>query len=471
MKKIILLIFSIFITILIIPNVEAKGVSRVKNDYYYTRTHPDGTRYSDQDYSYYIDGRIVYCIEPGVRLGSDYNELDNYNIPYKNKLRILLAAYYGYMYQDRKDYRYAIATQSIIWKEILGTYPVYSTKLWGEGEILDLSYFISKINNSINNSLKQPNLVSDGEILVGKKITFSDTNNVLANYELSNFTNNASQIVSNRFSIHMDKSGNQTISLKRKRDYDKDYKVFGDNNQQHLLMAGNIPELDYEQTFYVNPVTYHFKIIDSETKNELDGITLNVDNNKLTNNDSYVVDHYHAFYVSIISVPEGYTNNNKELLLDNYNYKDFTLTLSIDPFYTDYTIYKTYDEINPEENAIFELINNETNKLQGVYSTNEEGIFNLHLKYGTYTLNQLKGIEGYSFVSYTINNTKPQTRNTNFINLNDEKILTNDDIVDINIEEEPIALELVQTGNNIHLSFLVFIFPLLCLLRKKIIAI
>ena len=236
-------------------------------------------------------------------------------------------------------------------------------------------------------------------------------------------------------------------------------------------MAGNIPELDYEQTFYVNPVTYHFKIIDSETKNELDGITLNVDNNKLTNNDSYVVDHYHAFYVSIISVPEGYTNNNKELLLDNYNYKDFTLTLSIDPFYTDYTIYKTYDEINSEENAIFELINNETNKLQGVYSTNEEGIFNLHLKYGTYTLNQLKGIEGYSFVSYTINNTKPQTRNTNFINLNDEKILTNDDIVDINIEEEPIALELVQTGNNIHLSFLVFIFPLLCLLRKKIIAI
>ena len=96
MKKIVILIFLIT-TILAIPKVEAKEVTRVKNNYYYTRYHPNGVKYSDQDYSYYIDDKIVYCIEPGVRLGSDYSELDNYHIPYENKLWILLAAHFGYM--------------------------------------------------------------------------------------------------------------------------------------------------------------------------------------------------------------------------------------------------------------------------------------------------------------------------------------------------------------------------------------
>ena len=84
------MIFSITIILLSIQTVKAESVTRVMNDYYYLRTHPDGTRYSDRDYTYFIDGKVVYCIEPGVRLGSDYSVLDNYNIPYENKLRILL---------------------------------------------------------------------------------------------------------------------------------------------------------------------------------------------------------------------------------------------------------------------------------------------------------------------------------------------------------------------------------------------
>ena len=469
MKKIVILIFLVMLT-LTMPKVDAQTVTRVKNNYYYTRYHPNGVKYSDQDYSYYIDDKIVYCIEPGIKLGSDYNELDNYDIPYENKLRILLAAHFGYMYENRRDYRYAMATQSIIWKEILGTYPVYSTELWEKGTILNLSYYITIIENSINKYIKELNFVTENDIIVGKTITLRDTSDALSNYDISAY-NDGDTLSGNLIHVRYDKAGYNTLSLKSKRYYKANYKVYGDSNHQHLLMPGDIPELDYETTIYVNPITLKFKIVDSETKKEVDKVTLEVDGKIIKNNEEYIIDYYHVTNYSIKEVPDGYILDDSLKTTENFSQKEYTITLSIDPIYNDYKIHKTYDEINPEEDAIFELINNDTKKLQGVYSTNKDGNFNLHLRYGTYTLNQLKGIEGYNLVSYKINNTQPKTRTIKTINLNDEKILNNneEEIVNISVEEEP--QELVQTGKDISLLSFILYFPIICLLRKKIIAI
>ena len=485
MKKIVILIFLIT-TILAIPKVEAKEVTRVKNNYYYTRYHPNGVKYSDQDYSYYIDDKIVYCIEPGVRLGNDYSELDNYDIPYEKKLRILLAAHFGYMYENRKDYRYAMATQSIIWKEILGTYPVYSTKLWEQGEILDLSYYIKTIENSINKYEKKLNLITNEDIIVGKTITFEDTSNVVSNYDLSEYGDSDS-LLGHLVHVRYDTAGNHTLSIKSKRYYKYNYKVYGDSDHQHLLMPGDIPELDYEETIYVNPITLKFKTIDSETKEEIDNVTLDVDGKTIKNNEEYIIDYYHVTKFSIKEVPDGYILNDNIRTTENFGQKEYTITLSINPIYNDFKVHKTYDEVNPEEDAIFELINNDTNKLQGVYFTNKDGNFDLHLRYGTYTLNQLKGIEGYNLVSYIIYNTQPKTRIIKTINLNDEKILNNDiekiieDIIieenkisdenEVNITDENYTQNLVQTGNDISFLSFIILFPIICLLRKKIIAI
>ncbi|MCR5482949.1 MAG: hypothetical protein K6E99_00855 [Bacilli bacterium] len=478
MKKIVILIFLV-ILILTIPKVDAMEVTRVKNDYYYTRYHPNGVKYSDQDYSYYIDGKIVYCIEPGVKLGSDYSELDNYDIPYENKLRIILAAHFGYMYENRKAYKYAMATQSIIWKEILGTYPVYSTKLWEKGEILDLSYYIKNIENSINRFEKKLNLVTKDDIIVGKTLTFEDINDTISNYDISDY-NDSDPLLGNLVHVRYDTAGPQTLSIKSKRYYKSNYKVYGDANHQHLLMPGDIPELDYEKTIIVNPITVKFKIIDSETKEEVNNVTLEVDGKTIKNNEKYIINYYHVLDISIKEVPEGYILDESIKNSENYSQKEYTIKLSIDPIYNDYKVHKTYDEVNPEENAIFELINNDTEKLHGVYFTNKDGDFDLHLRYGNYTLNQLKGIEGYNLVSYIIYNTQPKTRTVKTINLNDEKILDNNkeklieekpEQNEVNITDEQEPLELVQTGKDYsQLSFILY-FLLICLLRKKIIAI
>ncbi len=472
MKKIVILIFLIML-ILTIPKVDAKEVTRVSNNVYYTRYHPNGVRYSDQDYSYFIDGKIVYCIEPGTKLGSDYSELDNYDIPYENKLRILLAAHYGYMYQNRKDYRYRIATQSIIWKEILGTYPVYSSELWEQGEILDLSYFINLIEASINNHIKKPHLVPVGEPILGKKITIEDMHRVLAYYDTTGYGVNP--LLGQYMNVTFEKSGYNKISLKTIREYDDNYKVFGDANHQHLIMAGNIPELDYEYAIYVKPVKLNFKVIDSETKKEVDGVTLNVDDTTITNDETYTIYDYHSCNVSIKEVPNGYVLDESIINLKNYEQIENTITISLDPIYNDYLVHKTYDEIHPEENAIFDLLNNDTKELEGTYTTDSNGNFNLHLKYGNYTLNQTKGIEGYNLVSYIIKNTQPKTRTISTINLNDEKILNNNeekkDEYEVNITDKTYTQNLVQTGKDINLLYFILLFPIICLLRKKIIAI
>ena len=472
MKKIILLIFSITIILLSIQTVKAESVTRVMNDYYYLRTHPDGTRYSDRDYTYFIDGKVVYCIEPGVRLGSDYSVLDNYNIPYENKLRILLAAQGGYMFNNHNDFRFAIATQSIIWQEILGTETIYSTELWGKGEILDLTYFKSVIYGYIENKIKQPNLINLNDIIVGNPTKFDDKNGSLGNYDISIFT---PYPIYQSLEKTFDEFGYHTIKLDRKPEYNYNYKVYGDSNHQHLLMPGDIPELNYSKEIYVNPITYNFKIIDSETNNEVNDVTLKVNNEIINNKDSYVLYYNEPLNVNIESVPDGYSFDKSIKTYKIYNELNHTIVLSIDPIYNDYIINKTYDEIYPEENAIFELINDKNNNLQGVYTTNSDGKFNLHLKYGNYTLNQLKGIDGYKLISYKINNSKPNSRNTFTINLNDEKIINEEKISNnndqVDIIDDSFAQYLVSTGSNIPTIILLLIFPLICLLTKKIIVI
>ena len=63
----------------------------------------------------------------------------------------------------------------------------------------------------------------------------------------------------------------------------------------------------------------------------------------------------------------------------------------------------------PEQNAKFELYNNETNELIDTLITDEDGFSNIYLRFGTYRLHQIEGEEGYKFISdyiFTVDGTK-----------------------------------------------------------------
>ena len=385
-------------------------------------------------------------------------------------MRIILAAYYGYFYGNYKDIRYALATQSIIWKEILGTYPVFSTELWEKGTILDLSFFISNIEKKINDNNKLPNLVPNKEIVVGNVVMFRDTNNVINSYDYSEYTNSGTLI--NEPSIYFPEAGIHTFKLNRNRYYDHNYRIYVDSDKQKLIMPGNIPELDYEFSVDVKPLNVHFEFKDSETNEKINGVKLKFNGELLNDNDTYTINRYTICTIQFESVPDKYELDTSIKNFDNYSSSDITLNFKLKPVYNYFTINKTYDDIYPEEDAIFELINNENNKLQGVYVTDSNGSFKMHIKYGTYTLNQLKGIQGYTLITETINNTHPNISGNEYtINLNDKRLENKSDIIQDsftitpenteildnnqvdNIDDYPYTLELVSTGNNISLLF------------------
>lgn len=62
-----------------------------------------------------------------------------------------------------------------------------------------------------------------------------------------------------------------------------------------------------------------------------------------------------------------------------------------------------------EEDAEFELYDVNTNELITILKSNEDGIITYHFGFGTYRLHQIKGKEGYDFISdyeFTIDNSK-----------------------------------------------------------------
>ena len=474
MKKIVIIILISIMSFSIIPKVKAYEVVKNYTDYYFTRYNSDGTSFSDKATLYYINGNPVFCIEPGKKLGSSYSIDENYNLNYKNKIRILLAAYYGYMYGNNRDYRFGLATQSIIWKEILGSYPVYSTELFGQGEVINLGYFISVIEGLIDSHEKTMNLVTDDDIVIGASVRFEDLNKAVRDYTSNDIRINS--INGHIMNIIFETVGERTLYFKRKDDYSENYKIFTSGDNQALLMAGNIRELDYRKTVDVKPINVTFTCKDSITKENINNATISINDEIIDCNSTYVINDLRPITYKINSVPEGYILNDKINFYDNYKKENVNVKIYIDPIINEYTVYKTYDEDTPEENAIFELLDSD-NKTINVYKTDKEGKFNLELRYGIYTLNQLKGIEGYSLVNTSIDNTKENNKKeTLIIRLNDEKILNNDSLVDT-INEVSLFNDsntnptyLIQTGKENTLLLLI-ILSLICLLSKKVIAI
>lgn len=475
MKKIVIVIFSIVVILMSITKVYAYDVIKVNSDYYYTRINSDGTKFSDKAVSYYINSKPVYCIEPGKKLGNNYTINENYNINSENKLRILLAAHYGYLYGNNIDHRYSLATQSIIWKELTGSYPIYSTQLFGEGNILDLTFYIKDIENKINSYYKGLDLYTDQDIHIGSSISFIDKSK-----SLNMYTSNDVYITpnSNIFNITFDTIGSKKLSFTRKKEYNENYKVFSDGSFQALLMAGNIPELNYTLDVLVKPVELKVNVKDSETKEIINNCSINIDNNTVPCNSTYTFNE--AFYHKIFleSVPDDYILNEKVITYSSYSKEKNEITIYVNPYYNDYTIYKTYDDEFPEENAIFELINDEGNLID-TYTTDSNGEFKLHLRPGNYYLNQIKGKTGYTLVKKEINSIINNKKSiNNLIHLNDEKILDNNLEVNTNNDHpqpefkiDTISESLVSTGDKLSLKCLLIVFSLLCLLTKKVIAI
>src|SRR5574344_77887 len=117
-----LFLFVVAIIYMFMGNVEVKAATsslvrdKVPN-YYYERTKSN--YYFSYQHSFYtFDGRVAYCIEPGIDIiHTEYNvhtDISVSDISMEQMNQAKLIAYYGYEYPGHHTARYRVATQKMV---------------------------------------------------------------------------------------------------------------------------------------------------------------------------------------------------------------------------------------------------------------------------------------------------------------------------------------------------------------------
>lgn len=175
------------------------------------------------------------------------------------------------------------------------------------------------------------------------------------------------------------------------------------NNQKVTLNAGETIRL----TDTNNALSKFFEVPESN-----ESVSFSIEGNDL------VIQSHKGYEGEINLIPKD--NNNPPLLYSGANqrcigkgdpeYRNAKILLDVS---TEFTFDKVYGSSNsgtyiPEENAVFELYNNETNELITTLITDEFGKASIFLNFGTYRLHQIQGKDGYKFVNdyvFTIDGT------------------------------------------------------------------
>ena len=198
----------------------------------------NGSYFSSNQKKYVMDGRVVYCIEPGMNIMTrEYGSLDLSFSNFSQDVldRISLIGYYGYDYPGHSTDRYFMATQELIWETIGNNEVHFTTGINNTGDYIDIDYEKNEIMNLVNSHYLKPSFDSGSfDVVVGDDLVLVDDNHVLLNYE----------VVSGNAYIDGDKLvvddvllGSNQIKLKRKK-YDQLSSIYfkASNSQDFMFL-------------------------------------------------------------------------------------------------------------------------------------------------------------------------------------------------------------------------------------------
>ena len=130
---------------------------------WYTRRGGGQAYMSAQYETYTMNGKVVYCIQPGVSITTeDYIGADGLiNSPYDaaTSKKIELIGYYGYEYipDNHTTVKYLMATQALIWENIADCKVEFYTKKDRQGDYIDISKERNEIMKLVNDYNNKPN--------------------------------------------------------------------------------------------------------------------------------------------------------------------------------------------------------------------------------------------------------------------------------------------------------------------------
>lgn len=399
---------------------------------------------------------FAYCIEPFsiFNENSKYESTTTpYNLSESQIDKISKIAHFGYGYKNHTDPKWYAITQFMIWKESAnGDY--YFTDSLNGNRIDKFNDEMNEINNLINNYNKIPHFNKEYTIISGNNLILED------NFENIKITGDNQILENNKLVINPTKEGIYTYNLvKEDNTNNKPYIFYQSSNSQNLIETGNIPNLS--TSFKVNVLKTEIELtkIDKDTKSiipkgeaSLDGAIYSLydENNNLIkdliieNNQSIINNiPLGKYYIKEKQAGIGYLldtniyeiNITKEktkhqVIVEN---KVIEKTITIEKKYGDNNTFKS------EENISFEIYNNNYERISTI-TTNNLGIAQITLPYGTYTIKQINTTDGYKKV--------------------DDINITIDNIEDELIELKDLKIEVPNTSTNNYILLLILKFLL-----------
>jgi uncharacterized surface anchored protein len=219
-----------------------------------------------------------------------------------------------------------------------------------------------------------------------------------------------------------------------------------------MVKTGNVNNINTKINVKVTKTSLEIHKIDKDNEStipqgeaSLDGATYELRNEenevieeiKIIDNEAIIENlDFGNYFLQEIEAGEGYQVDNEiyEFSITSEN-PNISLTLKNEVIKANVTIEKTYGEENnwSEENNVTFWIKNQNDKIIETVTTNEKGIIEITLPYGTYTFIQVNTTEGYEKVDpFTIDIKEKEDL---FFSLKDLRIAVPDTHKDKNLLE------------------------------------
>lgn len=432
MKKIWLFFLVLFMVIIPNGRVYALENSFYEGEYItgeYIKKFKNGTGKYEQlrFFRRKEDNQAVYCIQLWETLSSnkliegyDSNQYIYANIDYSTWERIMLIAYYGYGYQNHTDDKWYAITQFMIWQETSPDSTIYFTKTLNGSRISKYEQEMNEINCLIQNHANLPSFYNHTySVKYKESLTIEDTNRVLDRFDITEDSGIIVTKDNNTLSLTNTYMGDsQLILTNMGKRYSTVPIVYIDHNGQNLLAPGNY----YPIYMVINvelPVTdivIHKLDLDNQTSIPQGDARLVGSKFQLLDKDYQVITEkaieqegklifenigYGSYYLKEIKAGEGYLLNSQVIPLgvesDHISVNFYNQVIQNEIIITKYLKNPLTEVTSVEEGAIFSIYDKRNQKI-GSFVTDDTGMINTKLPYGTYIIKQELGAKNHTYV-------------------------------------------------------------------------